>query len=306
MGDPLAGISTAHPTMVSLLKRGLGTGSFHVKNVHQNIIRPIGAEFIACAMFMVWGVGSVISFKRTYIPKPDAYNKTYCGADLNPTDTLFENYWPSSANPCYINGLPHCLEGVDVMAIAFAFGFAIIVLAYTFCKISGAHINPAVTLCTMLTGDMPLVLGLLYMAAQFTGAVIGGYFLMSVYPQCEGDMVKWGTTGVDTGRGFTVGQGLMCEILLTFALCMTVLYTAVSKDGMGNLAPLAIGLCVLVDHIVGVQITGASMNPARSFGSAFVAQDFTNFWIYLFGPFIGACCATAIYRFLLPPAKVEH
>lgn len=295
--------------LVALMKRGLGTGTFHVKAMHQNILKPVAAEFIASAMFMIWGCGSVISFKKTYEPKPDSFNQTYCGPDLIPSAVAnagFDNYWPSSADPCYINGKASCLEGVDVMAIAFAFGFSIIVLAYTFCKISGAHINPAVTLCTILTGDMPVVLGLFYMAGQCTGAVIGGYTLMSIYPQCEGDMVAWGTTGVNYSRGFSVGQGLMCEIILTFALCMTVLYTAVSKDGMGNLAPLAIGMCVLVDHIVGVEITGASMNPARSLGSAFVSTNFKDFWIYVLGPAVGACLATAIYRFLLTPAKVDH
>lgn len=302
-GDNTVVIETAKKDESAIwenIAKGLGTGSFILANLHHNIIRPLLAEFIAVAFFVFFGCGSVILNKTVKAPNSEGY----CGPSVLRNDTVDPNgsdgnFWPSENDPCPIKGVPTCLAGVDVIAIALCFGLAIIVLVYMMAKISGAHINPAVTLCTMITGDMPIILGLFYMLAQCSGAVFGGVLLMSVYPKCEGDMVNWGATGVDTARGFTVGQGLMCEILLTFSLCMTVLYTAVSKDGMGNLAPIAIGLCVLIDHIVGIEVTGASMNPARSLGSAFISGYWDNFEIYIFGPAIGSILAAVMYLFIL-------
>ena len=87
------------------------------------------------------------------------------------------------------------------------------------------------------------------------------------------------------------------EIIITFALVFVIFATAVDSGGMGNLAPLAIGLAVLVDHLLAVSVTGASMNPARSFGPALVAGEWANHWIYWIGPLIGGGLAGMVYQF---------
>ena len=87
------------------------------------------------------------------------------------------------------------------------------------------------------------------------------------------------------------------EVVVTFVLVFVIFATAVDPGGMGNLAPLAIGLAVLVDHLVAVPITGASMNPARSFGPALVAGEWANHWIYWVGPLLGAAMAGLVYQF---------
>ena len=92
-------------------------------------------------------------------------------------------------------------------------------------------------------------------------------------------------------------MGLLMEIVVTFALVFVIFATAVDPGGMGNLAPLAIGLAVLVDHILAVPITGASMNPARSFGPALVAGEWGDQWIYWVGPLIGGAVAGLVYQF---------
>ena len=92
-------------------------------------------------------------------------------------------------------------------------------------------------------------------------------------------------------------MGLLMEVVITFALVLVIFATAVDPRGMGNLAPLAIGLTVLVAHLVAVPITGASMNPARSFGPALVAGELTDQWIYWVGPLLGGAIAGLLYQF---------
>ena len=92
-----------------------------------------------------------------------------------------------------------------------------------------------------------------------------------------------------------MGAGVLVEAVLTFILVFTVFATAMDKRGMANLAPIAIGLAVLVDHFVGVPLTGASMNPARSFGPALVAGFWEDHWVYWLGPLIGGGLAALVY-----------
>ncbi len=188
-------------------------------------------------------------------------------------------------------------EGVTsarLVAIALAHGLAIALLVAATAKISGGHINPAVTFGALVTGKISLSKAIMYVVAQLVGAIVGALLLTGVIPAAaQGNL---GAHGL--GAGITPGGGFVAEIVLTFALVFVVFATAMDPKGLGHLAPAAIGLTVLVDHLVGVPITGASMNPARSFGPALVAGVWANHWIYWVGPLIGGALAAWVYEFL--------
>ncbi|EFJ06342.1 hypothetical protein SELMODRAFT_135642, partial [Selaginella moellendorffii] len=128
---------------------------------------------------------------------------------------------------------------------------------------------------------------------QLFGAIMGAAIL------------RWSTPGPwvgalgahDLSNGVYPGQGFIMEFMLTFVLVFVIFGVAVDRRGPGVIAPLPIGFAVLVDHLVGVPFTGASMNPARSFGPAVVSGAWSaSFWIYWFGPCFGAAAASALYK----------
>jgi aquaporin TIP len=157
-------------------------------------------------------------------------------------------------------------------------------------RISGGHMNPAVTIATVVTGNTGLVRGVTYIAAQLIGAVLAIAVLNGVaFDQNE--------PGLHQVTGITQGQGLLLEILLTFFLVWTIFAVAVDKRGSAALAPVAIGLVVTVGHFIGFGLTGASMNPARSFGPAAFFGNFNQHWVYWAGPIAGAVLAALIYAY---------
>ena len=191
-------------------------------------------------------------------------------------------------------GLPNGdLDAARLVAIAMAHGLAIALLAYATANISGGHINPAVTFAAWLTRKISAARALMFIAAQLGGAVIAALLLLATIPDASDTNMGAHALGPDV----SVSMGLLMEIILTFALVFVVFATAVDPGGMANLAPLAIGLTVLVDHIIAVPITGASMNPARSFGPALVAGEWSQHWIYWIGPLIGGAGVGLLYQF---------
>ena len=186
------------------------------------------------------------------------------------------------------------LTSARLVAIALAHGLTIALLVSATAKISGGHINPAVTFGAWITGKIDLAKAIMYVVAQLVGAVVGAWLLKAVIPAAaQGNL---GAHGL--GPGITAGGGLLAEIVLTFALVFVVFATAMDPKGLGHLAPAAIGLTVLVDHLFGVPVTGASMNPARSFGPALAAGAWDNHWIFWVGPLVGGGLAALVYEFL--------
>ncbi len=182
-----------------------------------------------------------------------------------------------------------------LVAVALAHGLAIALLVAAIAKISGGHINPAVTFGAVITGRMKLSTGILYVAAQLAGAVIGVLLLeAALVDEFEGNL---GAHALNLDVLDGKGAGVLVEAVLTFVLVFAVFATAMDPRGMANLAPIAIGLAVLVDHLVGVPLTGASMNPARSFGPALVADFWTDHWVYWLGPLAGGGLAALFYYF---------
>ena len=184
-------------------------------------------------------------------------------------------------------------DAAALTAIALAHGLAIAVAVAGTAKISGGHVNPAVTFGAVITGRLKLTTGVLYVAGQLTGAVIGALLLeAAVVGDVEGSL---GAHSLNLGALDGEGGGVLVEAVLTFVLVFTVFATAIDPRGMGNLAPIAIGLAILIDHLVGVPLTGASMNPARSFGPALVADVWDDHWVYWVGPLAGGGIAALAY-----------
>jgi aquaporin TIP len=185
-----------------------------------------------------------------------------------------------------------------LVAIAIAHGLGILIAVAWTANISGGHINPAVTLAMIVTRNIKPALGVAYMVAQFAGAAVGSLLLKLVIPKAlEGD------AGAHLGLHqlapiMTKSEGLGMEIVCTAFLLVVIYNTAVSRKGWGINAPIAIGLAVMAIHFLAVPFTGASVNPARSFGPALVDNDWTNFWIYIVGPAVGALIVAFFWEYV--------
>lgn len=190
-------------------------------------------------------------------------------------------------------GLSPASDAGALVAISLAHGLAIATLVAATAKLSGGHVNPAVTFAAVITNRMKLGPGVLYIAGQLIGAVLGALLLdLVVVDSVAGNL---GAHGLNDEALEGAGAGLVVEIILTFVLVFTIFAVAMDPKGMGNLAPIAIGLAVLIDHFVGVPLTGASMNPARSFGPALIANEWSDHWVYWLGPLVGGGLAGVVY-----------
>lgn len=184
------------------------------------------------------------------------------------------------------------LTPARLMAIALAHGLAIMLLVAATANVSGGHINPAVTFAAMITRNLTVPRGLVYVAAQIAGAILGALLIAAVVPGA----IDGALGSHALSKDVSLGSGLLAEMVLTFVVVFVVLATAMNPKGLQHLAPVAIGLAVLVDHLIGVPLTGASMNPARSFGPALVAGQWADHWIYWVGPAAGGVLAALFYR----------
>lgn len=186
--------------------------------------------------------------------------------------------------------------GSDLVAIALAHGLAYALMVYLTANISGGHINPAVTLGMIVTRNIKVAPGMIYIVAQGAGAVLATAVLYLALRDGLGEATNFGAHGISDAVDGD-GGALLIEIVLTSVLVMVIFATAVSKKGFGHMAPLAIGLAVLVIHLAAVPSTGASVNPARTFGPALVSNSFDSFWVYLLGPAIGGAGGALIYHY---------
>ncbi|MCR5135698.1 MAG: aquaporin [Oscillospiraceae bacterium] len=196
-------------------------------------------------------------------------------------------------------------SGSGYLLTAFAFGLSIVAMAYSIGNISGCHINPAVSLGVLLSGGMSIGEFILYVIAQCIGALGGSALLAAVFGMGG---VKDMTGGLGTnglaGVGGNAVCGLIVEIVLTFIFVLCILGVTSKKAGHGSFAGLVIGLTLTGVHILGIGLTGTSVNPARSFGPALVAMLNGNaapmscLWVFIGGPFVGAAIAALLYRLL--------
>lgn len=194
-------------------------------------------------------------------------------------------------------GMAAGIVNAGLVGIALAQGFVVATFMYAFGNISGAHLNPAVTFGLALNGTIKWAQTVYYWVAQFVGAVLAAY-LLKVFVEVVGATIDPGmTTGALTQPAPVMS--LMIEAILTFFLVNAYLHTTAKKP---EFAGLAVGLTVAFSLMAGLAFTGASMNPARTFGPAvFVAgnlSDIYTYVIYFFGPLIGSTLAVLVYGFL--------
>ncbi|XP_045761074.1 aquaporin AQPAe.a [Maniola jurtina] len=188
----------------------------------------------------------------------------------------------------------------DIVLIALAFGLSVFAIVSTIGHVSGGHVNPAVTAGMAATGKVKPVRAILYVIAQCAGAAAGSGLLKAFTPDAVAG--KLGVTGL--GKNVTALQGFGIEFFLGFVLVFVVCGVCdANKPDSKSTAPLAIGLTVTLGHLLAVDYTGSAMNPARSFGSALVASEWSDHWVYWAGPVAGGVAAALLYvhGFSAPP-----
>lgn len=216
------------------------------------------------------------------------------------------------------SGFPYINNGLPsdrIVHIAFGFGMGIAILVGVAAATSGGHLNPAVTWSMMITGNVSIIRGILYIIFQMCAAIIASAVLKSSVPSnlymtngANGAIVApaVGTTAplLSAGLGRS-GTIFGMEIIGTFILVWTVFGTAVDPRGPAQLAPFLIGLAVFCSHLLLIPLDGCSINPARSFGSAVVNNAWQYQWAFWFGPIIGASIASVVYCVFFMPDPAE-
>jgi aquaporin NIP len=180
-------------------------------------------------------------------------------------------------------------DPAGTLGVALAFGLAVMVMVYATGHLSGAHINPAVTLAFTLSRHFPARDAAAYVVAQLTGATAGALLLLAVWSDRP------------AGLGATVpsvaaGSALVYELVMTAFLMFVIMAVATDTRAVGAAAAIAIGGTVGLDALLGGAVTGASMNPARSLGPAIAAGEWQDFWVYVAGPLLGATAGAGAYQ----------
>lgn len=193
--------------------------------------------------------------------------------------------------------------GVDtasVVGTSLAFGLSVVAMAYAIGGISGCHINPAITFGVWLSKRMSGKDALMYVIFQIIGAFIGAGILYALAPESG-----LGANSIQTGISTTAA--VVAEVVFTFVFVLVVLGTTDEKKGAGNLAGLAIGLTLVLVHLVCIHYTGTSVNPARSIGPAVLAggQAMSDLWIFIVAPLAGAALSAGVWKALTCECKCE-
>ena len=202
------------------------------------------------------------------------------------------------------------LTGGDLVPTALAFGLVIVAMAYSVGRVSGCHINPAVSLGCALAKRITWKEFAFYVLAQFVGAVVGGIAIFGIAKMANltllGDAsnyaVNFALEGLTAG---TIFASLLTEIILTCIFVYVILNVTDHDSGAGKKAGLIIGLTLTLVHLVGIRLTGTSVNPARSFGTAVAAAIFNGevealkqFWMFLVAPLLGGALAVVLFNLL--------
>jgi len=196
-------------------------------------------------------------------------------------------------------------EKVGFLGIAMAFGLSVLVMVYAIGPISGCHINPAITIAMLTAGKIKAKDAIAYVVSQCLGGILGAFALLKVVERRLG--YSLGTNGLGQNgygehspMGYSLAGGATAEIILT-ALFLLVIFGATSKNAPQGFAGLAIGLSLTLIHIVGIPITGVSVNPARSLGPALFVGGaaLSQVWLFLLAPVVGGIIAAVVWKWVL-------
>ena len=194
------------------------------------------------------------------------------------------------------------LSGLGLLGISLAFGLAVVTMAYTIGGISGCHINPAITIAMLVAGKINTKDATGYIIAQLAGAVIGaGILYLIASGQADFKMGEWALGSNGWGEGYlgnySITAAFITEAVLTF-LFLYVIFNVTSKHGNSNMAGLAIGITLVLIHLVAIPITGTSVNPARSFGPAIFAggKALSQLWLFVIAPIVGGIAAAIVWK----------
>ncbi len=189
-------------------------------------------------------------------------------------------------------------DTASIVGTAFAFGLAVVAMAYTIGGISGCHINPAITLGVFLSGKISAKDCGMYMIFQVIGAILAAAVLAGIVASGDPSPIITTATGANA-CSYGVTNGLIVEIVLTALFVLVVLgATSKTNGATNNFAGLAIGLSLILIHLVGIHFTGTSVNPARSIGPALFegGKALSELWVFIVGPFIGGAIAAVIWK----------
>lgn len=207
-----------------------------------------------------------------------------------------------------ISGTNGTFSGVGLLGVSFAFGLSVVAMAYAIGHISGCHINPAISIGMVAVGRMSASECIGYIIAQILGAIAGAGILYLI----ASGKADWsiatspaglGQNGYGEGspRGYDLVSGFVAEFVFTAIFLLVIFGSTSSKNIHGGFAGLAIGLSLVLIHIVGIPVTGVSVNPARSIGPAvFVGgKALGQLWLFIVAPILGALVAAAIWRYFV-------
>jgi aquaporin Z len=193
-------------------------------------------------------------------------------------------------------------SGIGLLGIAVAFGFALVAMAYAIGGISGCHINPAVTIGVLTAGRMTVKDAVGYIIAQCLGAILGAAVLYLIASGQPGfTLPEWGLGANGWGEGYlgnyNILSAFVIEAVMTFLFIFVILGTT-SKFGNSAMAGLAIGVTLMLIHLVAIPVTGTSVNPARSLGPALFSggKALAQLWLFIVAPIIGAVVSALVWR----------
>ena len=193
------------------------------------------------------------------------------------------------------------ITGGDIVATSLAFGLSIIAMAYVIGNVSGCHVNPAVSLAMLINKKMSLKEFGLYVLAQVIGAFVGAGILYFILSSTESGVIGLGTNGFGAQSAVELNMlgAFVVEVVLTFIFVYTILGVT-SDEKKSSIAGVVIGLTLTFVHLIGIRLTGTSVNPARSLAPAVImgGEALSQVWLFIVAPFIGAALSALTFRFL--------